>query len=335
MRHHEMDRFKSWFDSMNLARLDKGFPIIESFYPYDFLKGRRESGQEAYREFNGIVFLKAKEDDIKELIDDKWNQAFYVRLRYFYDTMTHKPATISEKLMNEFFTHCVKYRGRFELIPSIDGIEAKDRVEIKQGPFAGHQALVVSVRHSKGELNLQLAIELVTGLMYIKMSEVKANQVVILDRQPTDAIRNDFIEYTQEKILTIYSHRVNTVNDKETRKKDLQILNRLSRYRYYQVENFAAKVHFTALMLICARLRKNVTDEASLKEEVLRLLAEINKRSESKASTDIRAYLWIALYICTDDPNYRDACKEYIRTANPKSAKLRKFVRLMRKGKKV
>lgn len=113
------------------------------------------------------------------------------------------------------------------------------------------------------------------------------------------------------------------------------MLNRLSRYRSYKVENHAAKTHFMALMLICAHLRKNTAEEAELKEEVLQLLADINNKSESKAATDIRTYLWIALYISTNDPAYRDASKQYLRTYQPKSRKLREFVRLMRIGKKV
>lgn len=319
-----------------MERLDQGLSVIEPFYPFDFLKGSRTATRDGDtpRDFQDILFLKGTEEDVKSLVDDDWNKAFRIRLYYLRNTMTGQPATVSEAAMNEFFDYCVKYRGRFELCLPIEDIESKDRVEIKKGLFAGHEATVVSVRHSKGELNLELAVELVSGVMSVKMQDVKAHEIVVLNKDATSAIRNDFIEYTQNNLLAIYKHRVKVVNDAETRRKDLRMLNRLMRYRTYKVENRAAKTHFTALMLICAHLLKNAEDEAELRTESLHLLADINKQSESKAATDIRTYLWIALYISTNDPVYRDACKQYLRTHEPKSKKLREFITLMRKGKK-
>jgi CRISPR/Cas system-associated exonuclease Cas4 (RecB family) len=338
MKHLDMNRFKDWLEAKNLERLDKGLTAIDPFYPYDFLndssKGAKKDEQTPL-DFKDILFLKGTEDDVKALVNDDWNKSFRVQLRFFTNTMTGLPATVSEAAMNEFFECCIRYRGRFELCLPLDEIESKDKVEIKKGVFAGHEATVVSVRHSKGELNLELAVELVSGVMSVKMYDVKAHEIVVLNKDATSAIRNDFIEYTQNNLLSIYKHRVMAVNDDETRRRDLRMLSRLNRYRAYKVESRAAKTHFTALMLICAHLRKNVEEEAELRKEVLQLLADINRQSESKAATDIRTYLWIALYISTNLPVYRDACKQYLRTHQPKSKKLREFISLMRKGKKV
>ena len=353
MKHLDMNRFKRWLEAKNIERLDKGMAVIEPFYPYDYLLLGNTTNHPTpntqhptpntnhltptthHLDFQDILFLNATEEDVKSLVDDPWNKSFRMQLRYLFDTMTGQPAKVSESAMNEFFNNCVKYRGRFELCPAIDGIESKDRVEIKKGLFSGHEASVVNVRHSKGELNLELAVELVSGIIYIKMLDVKAHEIAILNKDATSAIRNDFIEYTQNNLLAVYKHRVMGISDAETRRKDIRMLSRLIRYRAYKVENHAAKTHFTALMLICAHLLKNADEEAELKEEALLLLDQINCQSQSKAATDIRTYLWIALYICTNDPVYRDACKDYLRTRQPKSTKLREFIRLMRKGKKV
>lgn len=365
MRHLEMDRFKTWLDAKNVERLGQGDYVIEAFYPYDFLKGRqatnieveddaasqKNSGKaskkkarqpakktvvaETHNDFIDIVFLKATANDVQGLVQDKWNKAFRVQLHYLFNPSTKRPATVSIKTMDEFFENCVKYRGRFEIYPSIDGIETKDRVEIKRGVFAGHEASVLKVRHSKGELHLELAVELVSGVMYFTMSDIKPSHVTILNKDTTTAIRNDFIEYTQNKILTIFEHRVKGMTDVDMQRKDIMTLNRLMRYRSYQVEGRSSKAHFTALMLICAHLLKDKSQESSLKEECLHMLEEINRQSASKAVTDTRTYLWIALYISTNDPIYRDACKQYVRDYAPKSPKLRKFVTLMRRGVKV
>lgn len=336
MKHYDMKRFKEWMEIQNIQRLDSGLAVVETFYPSEFLKGDTASDKDSQtpQDFQNILFLKGSDEDIRVLVDDEWNKAFRAQLHYYTDTMTGRPATISEAAMNEFFTNCIKYRGRFEFCPPIDDIELKDRVEIRKGPFTNHEASVVSVRHCKGELQLELAIELISGVISVKMQNVKAHDIVVLNKDATNAIRNDFIEYTQNNLLKIYKHRVMVVNDAETRRRDLDMLNRLCRYRAYNVEGRSAKTHFTALMLICAHLRKNTEEERELREEVLQLLDEINKKSESKAATDIRTYLWIALYISTNNPVYRDACKQYLRIHQPKSKKLQAFIRLMRKGKK-
>lgn len=335
LKHLEMDRFKHWLDTKNVERLGKSCAVIEPFYPYDYLNGRRVKSEpgETQNDFRDMVFLKAPKCDVDALVNDEWNRAFRVRLHYLIDPATHQAAKVSERAMDQFYANCIKYRGRFELCPSIDGIESKDRVEIKRGPFSGHEAFVVKVRHAKGELHLDLAVQLVSGVMNISMRDVKPHEVVLLDKSAVGAIRKDFIEYTQNKLLTVFEHRVKTINDAETRYKDLTILSRLYRYHTYEVEGPAAKAHFKALMLICAHLRKDVEGEETHRRQVQALLADINSKSASKASTDTRTWLWIALYISTGDPTYRDAAKQYIRLSQPKSQKLIRFVRLMSKGK--
>jgi hypothetical protein len=88
-------------------------------------------------------------------------------------------------------------------------------------------------------------------------------------------------------------------------------------------------------MLICAHLCRYKDDEKQLREVIQENLVAINQRSESKAATDTRAYLWIALYISTQNPVYRNSAKQYVREHQPKSAKLRQFVALIREGRKV
>jgi len=365
MKHLDMKRFKAWLDVKNTERLDNNDAVIEPFYPYDYLKARKETTQvvpltenekkfiaykakgkrvaipetktvvaETQNDFQDIVFLKALEDDIRALVDDEWNKAFRVQLRYLIDPATKQPAKVSNTVMDQFYANCIKYRGRFELCPPIDGIEKKDRVEIKKGVFSGHEAYVVNVRHSRGELHLDLAVQLVSGIMNIKMLNVKPEDVVLLNKTSVDAIKDDFMEYIQNKLLTVYEHRVKTVNDAQTRLKDAATLSRLFLYNTYNVEGRAARIHFKALMLICAHLRKDADSEQSLREEALTMLADINSQSESRASTDIRTWLWIALYISTNDPSYRDAAKQYVKEKQPKSKKLQRFVRLMRVGRK-
>ena len=339
-----MKRFKEWLEAENAKRLGGDGSIIESFYPYEFLKGglaskttMKGSGKRpdaaVCSDFENFVFLKTTESDIYNIVHDRWNLDFRIRLRHYQDP-EGKHAVVSDKMMNDFFEACLKHRGCFEVAPPIEGIETMDRVEILKGPFAGQEASVVKVHHLKGEIRLDLAIQMVSGVMNIRMPNVDKSQVAILDRDAVDSIRKDFIEYAQNHLLTILEHRIKRVEDEAVNQRDASMLTRLFRYRNHQVENESARKHFLALMLICAHLCRSANEE-DIKGRVLQSLAEMNKKSESKAATDTRTYLWIALYLSTHDPSYRDAAKQYVRDYQPKSAKLRRFVSLMRTGRKV
>jgi len=328
MTHLEMKRFQEWLKAENAQRLCEGRSIIEPFYPHDFLNA------DVSADFANFVFLKATEADVDGLVNDKRNTQSRIRLMYYLDT-DGSHATVPGKMMQDFLQACIKYRGQFEITPPIGSIEAMDKVMIKSGPFAGYEASVVRVQLSRGAIHLELAVQFVSGVMNIRMCDVDKNKVTILNHDSADAVRSDFIEYTQNHLLTILGHRVKRVSDETVNRRDAEMLTRLYRYRFHQVKNESARHHFMALMLICAHLCHYKAEETVLRGDVLDILSEMNKKSESKAATDTRTYLWIALYISTYDPAYRDAIKQYVRDYQPKSTKLRRFVSLIRTGRKV
>lgn len=331
MTHLEMKRFMEWLKTENAQRLKDGKAIIEPFYPYDFLK---KTDDPVSDDLVNIAFLKTTEDDIKSLINDERNKVSRIRLRHYLDT-NGNIATVPDKMMQEFLQECVKHRGQFEITPPISSIEAKDKVRITSGPFAGNEALVERVQLSHGAIHLELSVELLSGVMNIRMCDVDRNKVTIINRESADAIRTDFIEYTQNHLLLILRHRINREEDVTINRRDADMLTRLYRYRNHEIKNEAARSHFLALMLICAHLCRYTADEKLLRNQIQGLLSDINQRRQSKIATDARAYLWIALYISTQDPAYRDAAKQYVRDYQPKSAKLRSFVSLIRTGRKV
>ena len=331
MTHLEMKYFMEWLKTENAQRLRNGETVVEPFYPYDFLK---ETEKSISNDFAHIVFLKTTESDIRNLVNNQSHLVYRLRLKHYLDTNGAK-AIVPDKTMQEFLHACIKYRGCFEIIPPISSIEVTDKVRINSGPFAGYEAMVERVRLSHGSIQLDLAVELLQGVMNIRMCDVDKDKVTILNRNSVDAIRTDFIEYTQNHLLNILKHRIDREQDPDINRNDADMLTRLYRYRDHEVKNEAARNHFLALMLICAHLCRYKDDEKQLREKVQDNLTEINQRSESKAATDTRAYLWIALYISTHDPVYRDAAKKYVRDYQPKSVKLRSFVSLIRTGRKV
>lgn len=329
MTHLEMKRFKEWLLAENVKRLDQGEPVVEPFFPSDFIVETALSN-----DLSRLVFVKGSEQLIEELMDLELKRGYIIRLRRYRNT-TGGWAVVSDKKMDSFINACLKHSGNIEVTPPIEGIEEMDVVRIISGPFAGCEAAVSRVQHSKGNIHLDLVINLVSGVLNVKMNHVSRNDVEILNRSASDAIRTDFIEYTQNHVLEILEHRVKGVDEPEVKQQDMLMLTRLIRYRDHQVETESARNHFLALMLICAHLVRFQEDETALKAQALEALDSISQRSESKAASDMRTYLWIALYVSTRNPVYRDAAKQYVREHQPKSQKLRQFVSLIRTGKKV
>ena len=331
MTHLEMKRFMEWLKTENAQRLRDGKAIIEPFYPYDFLK---KTDDPVSNDLVNIAFLKTTEADVRNLVNDERNKVSRIRLMHYLDT-NGNIATVPDKMMQDFLQECVKHRGQFEITPPISSIEAKDRVRITSGPFAGNEASVERVIQSHGAIHLDLSIELLSGVMNIRMCNVDRNKVSIINRDASDVIRTDFIEYSQNHLLLILKHRINREKDANINRRDADMLSRLYRYRNHEIKNEAARSHFMALMLICAHLCRYTADEKQLRKQILEVLTDINQRRQSKIATDARAYLWIALYISTQDPAYRDAAKQYVHDFQPKSSKLRSFVSLIRTGRKV
>lgn len=347
LTHWDASRFRKWLEAENARRLDEGSYFIESFFPYDFLSKRKPHAAGATDMINGsgkkdnvqedflnFIFLRGTEKDIDGIVNGEWNMSFIVRLHY-YKNVEGRHATVPDREMKDFIHNCHEYRGFFELRPHVSDIVPMDHVEILSGPFAGYEADVVRATHSKGSVHLELRVGIASGILNVHIKNVRSNQVARLDSGSSVPIHDDFIERSQNKILSVYEHRVKRVNDAATRLADVRKLNEMFHYNLYTVENKSAHAHFRALMLICAHLRQDRQAENVLREEVSSLLEDLNRQSPSKANTDARTYLWIALYISTGDPSFRDAAKDYVKTQDPKSAKLRKFVSLMRKGKKV
>ena len=384
MTHLEVDQFRKWFDYVNAERFRNNESLIRPFYPYEFLRGRLsdtpDTTPNAHRVFRRFVFLKATEKDVNELVYSAANLQSHVRLRR-YLTPSGTQAFVRDDIMEEFLQACVAYRDRFELAPSNDDIAVMDKVKIKSGIYKGYEATVVRAKLHKGQLILDLAIPMVSGQIDIHMNGVSARDVKPVNPAGINALRADFIRYTQSQVLDILSRRAAQLERAERERKkaipgqpslaasltlterqkvelkpfleDSDMLERLLRYRGYEITNRSANAHFQALMFICAHLCKDTLTEQSLLTTVLSLLNSqfsiLNSQLPSNPSSnhqssiishpshlspltsDSDAYLCIALKVATDDPAYRDAVKEYIRTRHPKSRHLIAFASLIRK----
>lgn len=375
MTHLNMPTFVGWFDYVNAERMENDGALIQAFYPYDFLKGRIKETRDvigkdkrhhtvkadAHQALRHFVFLKATEEDIKDIVYSDANLQSRVRLRR-YLTPTGEQAIVRDDVMSEFLRNCIEYRDRFELVPPAEQIGVMDKVKIKAGLYKNYEATVVRANLSKGELKFDLAIPMVSGQINICLKGVKASDIIPMNPADASALRADFIRYTRDNVLKILSRRAELLEQiKKDKKKffgrngsaaltntltreqktalqpfleDSNTLERLLRYRDYEITNASANAHFKALMLICAHLSKDAGCEKQLKQTVTDLLGTDMTTGDFSIKSDTQAYLCIALKIATNEPIYRDKVKEYVRAHQPKSHHLNEFVSLIRKDVK-
>lgn len=149
---------------------------------------------------------------------------------------------------------------------------------------------------------------------------------VTLYNVSADTRFSEIVSNAQKKLVDIFSRRVNDKQTEATKTKDELALREILKDSTMPFPAGAMRRHFLALMLICAQMLGEVQEKERLKQQVLRELDEIARVRESKATTDTRAYLHVAMYIATREPKYREYARAYVREHNPASPYLRKLV---------
>lgn len=345
----------------NQRRINNNADSLQYFIPYQFLKrrisnehpnrsteGRTKSTEEKDNLYNPkdrqsvranneartalkrYIFVRGKESDLVAFLSQDWNNRLYGRLLFYYDKQRHR-VTIPQRMMDQFIETCTNYKLRFELRPAIDNISQNEEVILNTTAFRGEKARILQVVHTKIGTTLIVGLDLFAGTMTLRLHDVTERDIIRLHDTNHRIDDTHLIDNVQKQLLAILSRRINRKQTEETAAKDAATLDTLYNYRYHSIANDAARRHLLALMLICAHLRHDTEGQTNLTQQALHELTLINSKPESKAATDIRAYLHAALYIATTLPQYRQEAKTYVQEHNPKSEPLRRLIRLIRK----
>lgn len=350
MTHLEPKQMEERLREENISRVAVGKEPFEFFIPYLFLKRRvaneavsenqtsyprSKAAVDANNEIRTIlkefVFIRAKEEELDTFTSGDWNKWARCRLQHYKDRNGHR-VTTHDKMMRKFIDTCIHYRDKFEILPYVGDITQNDEVVLNTTPFRGEKARVLEVLHTKDGVNLTLGLTLFSGTMLLRLSNVGRHDILPIDGNTTDIADTHIVDNTQNRILGILNRRVQRKGNKESESEDAATLDQIYHYRHHVFENDTARRHFLALMLITAHLRRDNAGKETLVDAAIQELEAINQKGDSRSSTDVRTFLWVALYIATGDPCYRNAAKTYVQQCNPKSEKLRAFVRLIRKN---
>lgn len=245
---------------------------------------------------------------------------------FFLRDSSRKPAIISGTDMKQLMVACSDDSVCLGLPMIISDLKPGDEFTLENTPFEKKDTSykIVDVKRRKNGI-VELQVEMTIFNIPFRNMFVTYH----------DAVSNDsnaaMVGTIQQNLLSIFQRRVNgkctAVDNYHDRKTLLSIYEK----RDTPFAPGAMKRHFLALMLICAQMMGQEEGRQHFREEVEHELAEIGRLRESKAATDTRAYLHVALYIATGAPQYRTLAKSYVKKYNPQSQYLRKFVTTMSK----
>lgn len=284
------------------------------------------------RELHDYVFVRSTERLVNYLVrETEWNRNARIRLRFYRDPL-NAYATVRSDRMSGFIQACSDQREQFELVDIPASISLNDHVIINTGAFRGQTATVLAVRHTPKGILFDVGFELFAGQKMMRLAGLTRRQLLALPAVPADIsgflkTGADPIEDAQVTLLDILRRKVLRLNTPGDAASDSRSLTRIAGYSRLQVQTPSARNHLLALLLICACLRRDHSDEDRYTESCLEELTRLS----SDSPTDVHAYFWIALYIATRRAVYRDFAKRYVQQHNPRSPRLRQFVTLIRK----
>lgn len=298
---------------------------FNTFVPYTYMESaiyQREKIEEKMSLRSALhryIFVQGDEKGLRSLIRG-WNSASDDKMFFLHDS-SRKNAKISPSDMQKLMKACSDDEITFELPVTAQDIQPGKDFTLANTPFESKDTKykVVSVKRKKGGV-VQLQIELT-------LFNITFRKLFVTYTETTDDGRNaSLVSSFQKKLLDILKRKVNNKETTVSKYEDEKTLRNIFEYRNMMMPDGAMKRHFIALMLICAQLMRDEKGKENLLQEAQKELSELSRQRESKAATDTRAYLHIALYMATKDPSYREQARAYVRNHDPKSPFLRQFI---------
>ena len=275
----------------------------------------------ALRRYVFVRVLKTVEEQIFVSTVVDWNKNLSDSI-HFLMSGQGKRARVSQYQLNLMKSCCDELLFKPDDRPAASDLRVGQKIRLSDTPFADSdkECVIQSISYKRNGV-IELRVEMT--LFNVRFS----NLVVTYEDNTATASLSDKVYDAQQKLLAIFRRKVNAKETEASKIQDELTLRRIFKGHDVTFPNGAMKRHHLALILICARLMSDAEAVWQYTKIVKVELSELSKLRESKAATDSRAWLHIALFIATGKPQYRDMAKAYIRQYNPKSTYLQQFVK--------
>ena len=273
---------------------------------------------------HGFVFIRATQREIFGLINSEWNKTGRLHM-YHYRTKSGIPIRIGLEEMQPFLVFFVEQRQRFSFAPYSSDLAVNEKVFIKRGVFKNYEATVMEVLHTADGINLTLGIPMFRNEVMMALHDCSVSDIEVRG-QKDDIFSPQFIEIVEADLLAILRRRVMHRVTAETHCQDQEKLNSYSILNYLKFEDNAAHLHFRALMLLCAALRK----DKHTKDNLIAILRQMTNNFEA-LNNDEDAFLQAVLFVATKNVDHCRRAREYCRTHDISSHSLKAIMPLVKK----
>lgn len=302
-------------------------PAFSLFVPYSVL-GTNATEQEFSKEHFSLrsalrryLFVKGDESLLETLMLE-WNRSFDDKTFFLYSNKEEKrKARISQQEVEALKRACGDEQVRLNMPLLLSELKVGQKIPLTGTPFAIKDATytLLDIKRKRGGI-VELQVELT--LFNVTFPNLFVTYLDSSDKN----VQATLVASAQKKLLDVFKHRVSGKHTELSDFEAAKTLRSIYAKRDTPFPDGAMKRHFLALMLICAHLLGEEAATNTYLAEVQEELSAIAKLRESKAATDTRAYLHIALYIATGNPLYRQLAKTYIQKYHPSSPYLCQFV---------
>ena len=339
--HMDDDRWSSWYvlTTSNPRHLEDLIAQAnevtsgqyDSFCPYTSLPSESGEGHDAsllslrsaLRRYDFVRIPKDVEE--RQFMADvaEWSRSSTSSILFLRNS-NQVPARVSNRQLDMMRASCDAELIRPDSL-DVHNLKVGNTIKLTGTPFdtegdQERECVVKSVSRKKGG-RIELRVEMT--LFNVKFS----NLLVTYEDLGAAGKSSNMVYDAQQKLLAIFRRKINNKGTEASRRKDEQTLQDIFSNRAVALPEGAMSRHYLALMLICARM---MGDEKGIEQYTGLVQAELRDQErirESKAATDSRCWLHIAMFIATGKPHWRNQAKAYIKNYNPKSTYLRQFVK--------
>ena len=300
-------------------------PCFTLFVPYTMM-GTNPADREMSKNHFSLrsalrryLFVKGDEKKLEALIVE-WNRGTNGKTFFLRDASKHH-ARISEQDMETLKSACGNEQVKLDMPLLLNDLKPGDPISLVGTPFEIKDATykLVSVKRKRGGI-MELQVEMT--LFNIPFQNLFVTYLDVADKN----VHATLVATAQKKLLDIFKRRVSGKRTEVSDHTDNNTLRSLFEKRDTPYPDGAMKRHFLALMLICSHLLGDEEATTRFLTDVQQELKDIAQLRESKAATDTRAYLHVATYIATGDPQYRQLAKTYVQKHHPSSPYLCQFI---------
>ena len=298
---------------------------FRAFIPYTYMEVAPTQDEERREHLSlraalhRYLFVQGDAQKLSSLLST-WNGTSADKIYHLLDSDRQK-ARISDSAMNRLMEACTTDRPLLDVSDSLRDVQVGQEFVPANSPMgdAGSTYTVVGIRRKSGGI---VELQLSTTLFGVEF-----RNLFVTYRDEQAGSRNiDMVFSTQCRVLDIFRRRVNRKETEATRYDDRRTLESLFARRGTPLPDGPMSRHFLALMLICSQLLGLEEERKELIAEAESQLAAIARHRESKAATDTRAWLHVALYVATGEPTWRDQAKTYVQKYHPRSPYLCQMV---------